>query len=321
MAGPHSEIKAAAEPAPAPRKVFSRRRLIAGGAMLAVLGVGGGVTLDLVSKGILPGQSLLDEIDGACSLPTTKFTFAKTLGPVKSGGFYSRARGQQVGWQLAYPPGHSFGDELPLIVALPPYGATHLHALLGPTLAQAVGMLVGGEALTPMAIVAADVGKGYLSPRPGDDPMAMLVDELIPMCQRLGLGRPPMRIGTLGISMGGYGAILVAEHHPQLISAVAAISPAIWTSYAQAKAANPTAYWSAAAFAANDAVTLAPRLRGIPLRVASGNSDPFHAGVVAFVQAYPGHPETAFTHGCHSGPFFLEQEPPSMAFLAAHLSA
>jgi hypothetical protein len=35
--------------------------------------------------------------------------------------------------------------------------------------------------------------------------MAMIVHELIPMCQRLGLGTSSHGIGTIGISMGGYG--------------------------------------------------------------------------------------------------------------------
>ena len=61
--------------------------------------------------------------------------------------------------------------------------------------------------------------------------MAMVVQELIPMCQKLGLGTTSQSIGTMGISMGGYGAILLAEKCPTQISAVAAISPAIWTTY------------------------------------------------------------------------------------------
>jgi hypothetical protein len=27
-----------------------------------------------------------------------------------------------------------------------------------------------------------------------------------------------------------------------------------------------------------------------------------------------------FAQGCHTGPFFLQQEPPSLAFLASHLA-
>ena len=85
----------------------------------------------------------------------------------------------------------------------------------------------------------------------------------------------------MGISMGGYGALLMAEKHPDVFAAVAAISPAVWTTYAEAEGANAGAYSSAADFAANDAVTHARALARIPVRIASGLSDPFHPGVVA----------------------------------------
>jgi len=160
-----------------------------------------------------------------------------------------------------------------------------------------------------------------MDPYPGDDPMGMVIDELIPMCQRRGLGRPPHRIAAMGISMGGYGALLLAEKYPALISAVAAISPAIWTSYAQARSVNPDAYAGSAAFAAADAVTHATALAGKPVRVASGDSDPFHPGVVALARALPTGAIVEFSGGCHTSPFFVSQEPPSLAFLSRHLSA
>ena len=128
-----------------------------------------------------------------------------------------------------------------------------------------------------------------------------------------------------GISMGGYGALLLAEKYPRLIGAVAAISPAIWTSYAQARAANAGAYASAADFAADDAVTHAAALARVPGRVASAYDDSFYPGVRAFARALPPSPggtpaELAFGPGCHTGPFFTAQEPPSLAFLARHLA-
>lgn len=42
--------------------------------------------------------------------------------------------------------------------------------------------------------------------------------------------------------MGGYVALLFAEKYQALIATVAAVSPAIWTSYDQARAVNPQAY-------------------------------------------------------------------------------
>ena len=128
----------------------------------------------------------------------------------------------------------------------------------------------------------------------------------------------------MGISMGGYGACCWPRNDPDLISAVAAISPAIWTSYAEARAANAGAYASAADFAADDAVTHAagagprpgPRRRRLRRPVL-----PRRPGPGPRPAEGPGRARSlAFGDGCHTGPFFTAQEPPSLAFLARHLT-
>ena len=257
---------------------WSRRTFLAcsAGAVAALAG-GAAAGTELVSHGVLPGKAVLDRLDGACSLPATRFTFPFGVAPTISGTFFSSKRDRLVDYSIGYPPHHQPGSELPLVV---------------------------------MAC----------NPHPGDDPMGMLVDELIPLCQARGLGRPPRRIGAMGISMGGYGALLLAEKHPTLVSAVAAISPAIWTSYAQARAANAGAYASPAAFAANDAVTHAGSLTGVPVRVATGYGDPFYPGAQALAAALPSGSVVDFGKGCHDGSFFAAQEPASLRFLAANLA-
>ena len=204
------------------------------------------------------------------------------------------------------------------------YGDSHVDALFGLSPAQALALRVGGAPLPPMALVTVDGGTGYWNPHPGDNPQAMLTDEVIPLCQRRGLGGS-QRVGVMGISMGGYGALLLAEKRPDLIGAAAAISPAIWTSYAQARAANAGAYASAADFAADDAVTHAARLARVKVRVASGFADPFYPGVQALARALPEDPggepaAVTFAHGCHDNSFFTAQVPPSLAFLARQLT-
>jgi predicted esterase len=288
---------------------------LGGAAGVAAAGVAG---LELVDHGVLPGKSALDRYDGACSVASPDLAYSPS-GPSFSGTFYSAARNRTVGYTIAYPPGHGAGDELPLVIALHGYGGNHARTLIGMSPAQAVALRVGGQPLAPMAMVTVDGGGGYWNPHPGDNPMAMVIGELIPFCQQRGLGRPPQRTGTLGVSMGGYGALLFAEKYPRLFAAAAAISPAIWTSYAQAKAANAGAYASAQAFAEGDAVTHAAALRGLPVRVASGYGDPFFPGVQVLARALPPGAVVDFGPGCHTGPFFLEQEPLSLAFLARHL--
>jgi enterochelin esterase-like enzyme len=311
------EVAGRGEAGPRSRR---RRRVLALGLGGAAAVIAGGATgVELISRGVLPGKAVLDKIDGACSVPAPPLEYSP-LGPSFSGTFYSHARRRTVGYTIAYPPGHRPGGELPLVVMLHGFGGNHADALAGMSPAQAVAMKAGGKPLAPMAMVTVDGGGGYWNPHPGDDPMTMVTGELIPRCQRLGLGRPPQRIGMMGISMGGYGALLFAEKYPQLIAAVAAISPAIWTSYAQAKAANAGAYASAASFDASNALTHAASLAATPVRVAAGYDDPFYPGVQALTRLLPAGAVVDFGKGCHTGSFFVEQEPPSLAFLARHLT-
>jgi len=301
------------------RTGWTRRRVLTLALAPALLAGAGAAGLELVSRGVVPGRTLLDKLDGACSVPAPPLAFSAP-GPSFSGTFYSAARRRTVGYTIAYPPRHHPGDELPLVVMLHGYGGSHADALAGMSPAQGLALKAAGRRPAPMAMVTVDGGNGYWNPHPGDDPMAMVINELIPRCQRLGLGRPPRPIGAMGISMGGYGALLFAEKYPHLIAAVAAISPAIWTSYAQAKEASPAAYASASAFAAGDAVTHAAALGRRPVRVASGYADPFYPGVRALARALPAGAVVDFGPGCHDGSFFAAQEPPSLAFLAAHLA-
>jgi S-formylglutathione hydrolase FrmB len=281
--------------------------------------VAGAIGLELVSHGVLPGEQTLDQLDGACSVESPALVYSP-LGDSISSTFFSPARNPTVGYTIGYPPGHGSGSVLPLVVMLHGFGGNHTDALSGMSPAQAVALRVDGHSLAPMAIVTVDGGGGYWNPHPGDNPMGMVINELIPLCQKLGLGRPPQRIGTMGISMGGYGAIILAEKYPNLISAVAAISPAIWTSYNEAHSANAGAYASLTTFREYDAVTHAKALVGKPVRVASGDQDPFHPGVKALIQALPPRAVVDVSHGCHTDPFFLSQEPPSLAFLSQHLA-
>jgi pimeloyl-ACP methyl ester carboxylesterase len=296
---------------------WTRRRLLA-------CGVGGAIGaafagFELVEHGLLPGKQALDEFGGACSVASPALTYA-AIGPSRSGRFFSHARDRVVGYTIAYPPGHGPGSALPLAISLHGFGGDHTSGLGRISLAQALAARQAGRPLAPMALVSVDGGGLYWNRHPGDDPMAMLVHELIPMCQRVGLGTSSHSIGVIGISMGGYGALLLAEKHPRLISAVAAISPAIWTTYADARAANAGAFASAVAFASDDVITGASALTGKPVRVASGTGDPFHPGVLALRHALPRSAIVEITAGCHDDAFFMSQQHASLEFLGEHVN-
>ena len=298
-------------------RTWTRRRLICCGLGAAAFAAFGGV--ELVDRGVLPGRQILDTLDGACSVASPHETLGP-IGPSQTGSFFSRARNRDVGYTIAYPPGHGPGSRLPLVVALHGYLGNHSSTMSGTTPDRALAERPADRALPAMALVTVDGGVGYWNPHPGDDPPGMLVDELIPMCRRVGLGLGRRGIGTLGISMGGYGALLLAERHPGLIACVAAISPAVWTTYAEAHDANSGAFASAAAFADNDVVTHAAALHRTPVRVASGIDDPFHAGVRALVRELPPTAVVKITNGCHDREFFASQQTASLEFLGRHLA-
>jgi pimeloyl-ACP methyl ester carboxylesterase len=274
---------------------------------------------ELVEHGVLPGKQTLEGLDGACSVSSPALTFA-TAGPSRSGRFFSVARNRSVGYTVAYPPGHGPGSALPLAISLHGFGGSHTSGLGDVPLSQALAAQEHGRSLPPMALVSVDGGGLYWNPHPGDDPMAMIIHELIPMCQRLGLGSSPHKIGVIGISMGGYGALLLAEKNPGLIAAVAAISPAIWTTYAEARTANAGAFASAADFSSDDVVTHASALTGIPVRIASGTDDPFHPGVLALERTLPKSAIVEITSGCHDDAFFTSQQHASLTFLGEHIA-
>jgi predicted esterase len=283
---------------------------------LGLLAGGGAASFELIRRGVLPGKTWLDDIDGACAVPTQPVSYGEP-GPSLSGSFYSRARAMTVGYTIAYPPGHGPGSRgLPLIVALHGYGGNHTNAMSGNPAQWLALRTRDGDLLRPMVIVTADGGNLYWHRHGHDDPMAMLVNELIPTCRRRGLTG---QLAATGISMGGYGALLLAEHHPTLVSVASAISPAIWTTYTQAAAANPQASTSRIDFAANDVITQAARLDGVSVRIAGGASDPFHPGQLELLRALGTHTATYFGAGCHDHAFFASQEPPSLEFIATHL--
>ena len=299
---------------------WTRRRIlkIAGLGLLGLAAAGTGV-VELVDHGDLPGKTVLDVIDGACSVADPSYA-GVVPGPLASGEFESEARHKRVGWTIAYPPGHRPGDHLPVCLVLHGWGVTHSEAFAGMRLQYPLATVIGGMQARPFVLAAADGGNGYWHAHGDDDPLAMLHDEFLPLLVSSGLdcaaGRPP---ATFGWSMGGYGSLLYGATYPTEVAAVTADDPAIWLSWPQAHAANPTAFTSAADFSAHDIVTNSKRLAGVPVQVRGGVSDPFAPSTVV-LQHELGPTRVILSKGCHTSPFMLAAAPLLLAFAGAHLA-
>ena len=301
-----------------PGRRVGRRTVLAGLGGLGALAVAGTAG---VATGVLPGRTrlytLLDEV-----LPVP--TPGHGVGQAVTGSFVSAARrGARVGWTVAYPPGAPAG-RLPVVLALHGQGgdSSVLPALHVPGfLADAVA---AGAA--PFAVAAADGGRGYWHRRrDGEDAQAMLVDEFLPLLdglvgpsgQRLAAGAGD-RIGLIGWSAGGYGALLLGERlGAARVAAVVAASPALWTT---AQTPVEGAFDDAADRAAHDPFAARDGLRRVRIRIDCGAGDPFLEASQAFARVLDPPPVTSWGTGAHDASYWQRLLPDQLPFLAGALS-
>ena len=169
----------------------------------------------------------------------------------------------------------------------------------------------------PFAVVGIDGGDGYFHRRAtGEDSGKMVVDELIPLLATMGLDTS--RVGFLGWSMGGYGSLLLGgQLGPQRTAAIAAVSPALWTS---AGATAPGAFDGASDYNANDVFGRTAALADIPVRIDCGTSDPFYSAAQKFVSELTTPPSGSFSPGGHDGNYWHGQLIGELEFLGSNLA-
>lgn len=168
---------------------------------------------------------------------------------------------------------------------------------------------------TGLALVSVDGGNGYWhARRDGTDSGRMVREELIPLAlSRCGLPRAA-RVGLLGWSMGGFGALLLASDlGAARVNGVVAASAALWRTAGEAPA---VAFDGRADFERNSVFGRVQRLSGIPVRLDCGESDPFIGANRALARQL-GHVETRFDPGGHEDDWWRAHAAAEMQWLAA----
>jgi S-formylglutathione hydrolase FrmB len=232
------------------------------------------------------------------------------VGAVVNGSFRSAAMAATTGFTIVYPAAVS---PLPLLLHLHGRGGTHGDVRhLAPFLSDAVR-----RGLAPFAVVGVDGGDHsyYHRRRSGQDPQRMLVEELLPLLGGRGLRTDRFAVG--GISMGGYGALLLAETlGPSRVMACVPDSPAV---FLRVQDSAGGAFDGSADFAAHDVLASASRLAGVPLRVTCGTSDPFLPGVRELLRLVPTAAQD-LGPGAHNRAWWAHAAPGQLAFVGRHLA-
>ena len=305
-------------------RMVSRRAVLAAGVGVAAAAAGG---YGLVEAGILPGKYQLAQALGECGAAPPP-----PRGPLPAREetvFWSSYRRRPVRMVTLIPAAAQAQVTRTLGVVIALHG-------LGSDAAGAAGLYapaMTAAGVTRFAVIAVDGGGTYWHRRAdGDDPLGMISHEVLPRAAARGLA--VARIGIIGYSMGGYGALLLAERlgagsarhggRPDPgVAAVAAASPAIFVSYQDARAADPGGFDDPADFAGNDVLARLSALRGVPAWVACGGTDPFEP-VTQRLRSRLGElagspPAGGIEAGCHDQAFWARSAPAGLRFLARHV--
>jgi dienelactone hydrolase len=284
---------------------LTRRQLLLGSATAAALGG----AFWAVEERVLPGRAALNELLGLDGpdgiIPTDE------PGPTATGEFPSPAMSSPIGWKINYPPSSPAGP-LPVVIALHGRGGNHASTDdLGIDRFLAAHVRAGG---TPFAVASVDGADTYWHPRAdGTDPTAMIADEFIPMLG--GRGLDTARLGLIGWSMGGYGALFLATKiRPE---ATVAVSPAVWPRFDEIA---DGAFDDEPQFARDTIFACVDGLRGIPVRIDCGTDDPFYDNVELLRTKIDPTPDGGFQPGGHRGEYWRRMIPDQFTFLGNRLA-
>ncbi|MGB9304502.1 MAG: alpha/beta hydrolase-fold protein [Mycobacterium sp.] len=238
-------------------------------------------------------------------------TAGKTLPTKLTGSFVSAARGGiNTNWVIAMPPGQT--KMLRPVIAL--HGKDgDANMMLDCGVEDSLAQLVAAGK-PAFAVVGVDGGSNsYWHRRSnGEDSGTMVIEELLPMLSSMGMDTS--RVGLLGWSMGGYGALLLgARLGPARTAGICAISPALYMSY---WGCAPGAFDSVDDWTRNTVFGL-PALNSIPIRVDCGIGDRFFFSSSQFVSQLKKKPAGSFSPGGHDMDYWRAQLPGELAWMAS----
>jgi S-formylglutathione hydrolase FrmB len=291
------------------RKWVSRRSvLIAGASGLSVAGLAAAT-----ATGALPFSAAPQRVGVASSTPATQ------LGVPTIERVYSAARGREVE-MLTMLPATSPRAGLPMSLML--HGLHGNARYAAPTgLLKQLSSDVARHAVPAFGFVAVDGGDDYWHENnAGDNPMAMLLDEVPRWLRERALGGTDgLPFACAGLSMRGFGALLYTRRRierRQPPDAVAAIAPALITSWPEMSKRH--AFHDATDWASMDPLRHIDATRAIPTGIWCGTEDDFIGGVRRFIR--DARPAVAhIARGKHGDAFNGTVVPSVISFIGKHV--
>lgn len=292
----------------------SRRALLLGGGAALVAAAGTAYVAEHDNPRI---RRLLGGCGTTPPLPSVHTAYDVTTGSIDSGAMKATMPYTVATPHDNRPPGvGGFRLPTPLVVVLPGRngGADDLTKGVG------VARWASRARLKLAFVQPGNTDSCYWHRRAdGRDPIRFLTDELIPAvtASLSVVSSSATAVAVLGWSMGGFGALACARSRPDLFKAAAAMSAAVFPSYANARGVGSYTFDSAADWQRYG--IWADRDKGfdVPVRIDCGDSDPFlpQDRELLKVRNVVG----GIEKGCHDTGFWRRQMPTALQFLAANL--
>lgn len=240
------------------------------------------------------------------------------LGVTKIERVTSAARRRKIDFITVLPDGAP-RPGLPMCLLL--HGLASNARAMSNGLDSLLATAVESSATPAFGYVAVDGGDSYWhANRPGDDPMAMLLDEVPRWLAERGLGGADgTPFAVSGFSMGGFGSLLYARRRAERrrpVNAVGVVAPALITSWAEMSKRN--AFHSAADWASMDPLKNLDKLGDTPVGLWDGDRDRFIEGCRAFIAR--AHPTIgSISPGQHTSAFLHKVTPEVIRFLGRYV--
>lgn len=233
---------------------------------------------------------------------------------ITGGTFLSQARGGvETKWFIVAPPTST--APLRPVIALHMYDGS-AESAIGLGAARALSRAAAAGA-PPIALASVDGGARAFWHRreSGEDPAAMIIDEFLPLLESQGLD--VSRVGFLGWSMGGYGALLLgARLGAPRTAAICAVSPALYPQGDYLEGA----FDSRQDYLDNNVWGLRA-LDDIPIRIDCGTEDSLYPACRQFAAQLARTPAGSFSQGGHDNAYWSAQLPAELGWLAGYVGS
>jgi len=270
---------------------------------------------------------------------------AQAQGQVPRGqSLFRPALGGPMAYSLYLPPGCATGEEnYAVVYLLHGYGGNENDSLDAGGLAATADRLIAAAEIPPLIVVMSALGNSWYldNPDPGGGAAKTAVTQDLRQhieasyrAHRHREGR-----GLAGLSMGGYGAVRLALHRPDLYAAAASLSGAILPDLQPRQAFSAAQLWlfgpvfgvpfDAARFNASNMFQplagFANPADVLPIYLACGDDDYFdlHHGAIALFLALErigANLELRITDGGHIWEVWARALPEALAFVGRHLN-